>query len=282
MKLGVVVALAVVALAGCSSGDGDGGRPSAGGPAATSTTTPGVPTNLTTLKQGVLTACVEVPNAPFSFEEAGEKAGIAVDLVRALGGRLALSAEFVVVAVGGLPAAVQAGQCDLGAGAVAVDSALPEGLVFSDAYFTVEQSLLVRGVDQDSLRDLASLRGKRVGVRSGATGAAFTRTGAPDATVIDFATSAEATSVLQRGEIDAVVQDFPDNAANATTTGATVVTATFPEAGKRQYALVIPAKDPALVSAVNTALAQVRSDDTFPTVLRRYLGATTGQPAPAP
>jgi hypothetical protein len=41
--------------------------------------------------------------------------------------------------------------------------------------------------------------------------------------------------------------------------------------------LVLPDDDSAFVAAVDGALGQVTADDTFPTVLRRYLG-TAPQP----
>ncbi|MGH9180719.1 MAG: substrate-binding periplasmic protein, partial [Acidimicrobiales bacterium] len=277
------LALMVVGLAGCATGDGKEGQPAgAGAPTTSSSTVPSGPPAVDTVKGDALTACLDVPNAPFAFEEQGQVAGVDADLMRAVGGRLALAAELVDIDRQALFAALIEGRCDVGAASLPTGSDLPDGLIFSDAYFTVEQSLAVRAADGDRFGDLASLRTARIGVRSASVGAGYARAKAPGATVVEFPTADALIAALVGGQVEGAVQDFPDNAFHATTTGQTVVVTTFPDAGKRQYALVLADDDPALVAAVNGALAQVRSDDTVPTVLRRYLGGTTGQTSPGP
>jgi polar amino acid transport system substrate-binding protein len=272
---------AVLLLGACSSGDpgGAGDGAPAGGDAAAepSSAVPTVPEQLDTVQAGSLTACVDVPNVPYAFEEAGQVAGVSADLVRALGGRLARPAAFVDVEPGDLLGALQEGRCDLVASSLVAGTGLPDGLVFSDPYLTVEQSLLVRGTDQDRYRDLASLRGRRIGVLPATAGAELARSSAPDATVVSFDAPGPLFAALDGGEIDGVVADYPVNAHQATTSGRSVVVATFPAAPTRALALVLPDDDSAFVAAVDGALGQVTADDTFPTVLRRYLG-TAPQP----
>ncbi len=271
----IVAVAGALVLGGCSPGDGGGGT-TAGAPAAASTTVPGIPAALDTVQAGSITACLDVPNPPFAVEEGQEVVGIDADLVRALGGRLARTAAFVDVDPSGLLAALRDRRCDLVASAVAAGTELPEGLAFTADYFTVEQSLLVRGTEQDRYGDLASLRGRRIGVVTGSAGADVARPSDAEATVVEFATPAEVLAALDAGQVDAALQDLPRNAAHAVTSGRSVVVATFPQGPTTKLALVVRDADPAFLQAVNGALARVTADDTFPSVLRRYLGTTPG------
>ena len=44
-----------------------------------------------------------------------------------------------------------------------------------------------------------------------------------------------------------------------------------------EYGLALRKGDTALKAALDDALVQVKSDDTYPTILRRFLGDTAGQ-----
>ena len=261
---------AVLALGGCSDDAGDPGD-------AAQPATPNTGSALDTVQQGKLTACTDVPAVPFEFEQEGQLDGIDIELVRALAGRLALAADFKALEADALFAALDAGECDLVASSVPITEARLETVDFSEGYFKVSQSLLVRKGEETAYGDLAGLAGKRIGVRSASAGARFARDNATGADIREFAAPEELFAALDSGQVEAVLQDQPLNAHHATSTGKAVVSKVFAEAEPVQYGFAMKKGSAALKQAIDGALAQVKADDTYPTILRRFLGDTAGQ-----
>lgn len=273
--LSALLALAVLAVA---CGNDDNGDDNGASPAATRPATgPAAGEALDTVSKGKLTACTDVPYAPFEFEQDGAFDGIAVELVRALSGRLALTAEFVDVDFDGIFSALNAGKCDIVASSVTITDERRKSLEFSDGYFEINQSLLVREADAAKYDDLPALAGKTIGVQSETTGADYARANATGATVKEFTGADDLFSALKAGQVEAVLQDLPVNAYRAKTAGDSVVTKVFTEGDKEEYGLAMRKGRTDLKAAIDGALAAVKADDTYPTILRRFLGDAAGQ-----
>jgi len=269
-----VAALLVVAGAGCSEPAKPAGRPS--GPPDTSVG-PVAGQALKTVAQGRLTACTAVPDPPFAFDDEGELDGIDIELVRAVAGRLNLVPTFEQLEPGELFGAMDAGRCDLVAASVTITAERQRTVAFSAPYFQVDQSLLVREGDEARYPDLAALAGRTIGVQAASNGAAYAKANAGGTTVQEFSGADALLTALAAGQVEAALQDLPVNAFDAKTTGETVVVRTFADGDQEQYGFAMPAGRMALRTAVDGALAQVRSDDTYPTILRKFLGSTAGQ-----
>jgi polar amino acid transport system substrate-binding protein len=228
-----------------------------------------------TIKAGKLTVCSDIPYAPFEFEDGGTLKGVDVDLVKAIAQKMSLTADFRDTDFDGIFAALAAGNCDMIASSVSITDERKKANNFSDGYFAINQSLLVRKDDATKYTDLPTLKGKVVGVQSETTGAAFATEQATTAgfQVKEYTGADELFTALKAKQIDGVLQDFPINSYNAVTTGDTVVTKKFDANEKEEYGFVIPKKATALLDAVNKGLAGIRSDGTYDKVLKLYLGA---------
>lgn len=264
----LLVLLAVLALVAAACGDDDDDE---GGDDDKPVTEQGQA--LKTVSKGKLTVCTDIPHAPFEFEEAGKVVGIDAEIVRAISGRLGLTPEFRDTDLDGIFAALDAEKCDVIASSVSITDERKKTVDFSDGYFEIVQSMLVRKADAAVYTGFAALKGRTIGVQSGTTGADFAKKEARPhgITVKELAAADELFTALKANQIDAVVQDFPVNAYNAKTTGDTVVSAKF-EAEKEEYGIVVPKGKDALLKAIDDALTQIRSDDTYNTIVRHYIG----------
>lgn len=270
----LLVLVAALALLGAACGDDDDVETSATSTTAAGGGTPGE--NLDLVSEGKLTACTDIPYAPFEFEQDGKFDGIDIELVRAVAGRLGLTAEFKDVDFESIFAALNAGECDIVASSVSITPERLETLDFSEGYYEINQSLLVRKGEEATLGDLDKLAGRTIGVQSETTGAAYAQANAKGATIREFTGADELFTALRARQVDAALQDLPVNSYNARTTGETVVAKVFTEAEKEQYGFAMKKGSAELKAAIDDALEQVKADDTYPTILRRFLGDTAG------
>lgn len=227
-----------------------------------------------TIEEGVLTVCSDIPYAPFEFEEGGEVKGIDVDLMKAMADELQLEAEFLDTDFDGIFAALSAGKCDVIASSVSITDEREENNDFTEGYFEINQSLLVRADEKDEIDALDDLDGKVVGVQSETTGAAYAEENADDNgyTVKEFTGADELFTALAAGQVDGVLQDFPINSYHAETTGESAIATVFEAEEKEQYGFVIDADNDALREALDAALAELRENGTYDEILTEYLG----------
>lgn len=226
------------------------------------------------VKDGKLTVCSDIPYAPFEFEEKGELKGIDVDLMKAIAKDLGLEATFRDTDFDGIFASLAAGNCDVIASSVSITEERKKANDFTDGYFEIQQSLLVRKGDETKYKDFASLKGKTIGVQSETTGADFAKGEASKAgvEVKEFTGADELFTALKAKQIDGIVQDFPINSYNAETTGESVVSTTFESGTPEQYGFVVPKNRPKLLKAIDDSLAGLRSGGEYASILKTYLG----------
>lgn len=265
----VAVTLAVaLGAAGCGSAS----KKATSGNATSKPTVAGAAT-VKTISAGKLTVCSDIPYAPFEYEDAGGKlVGIDIDLDRAMAARLGLEPVFKDTDFDGIFAALAAGQCDMISSAVSITEERKANNDFTEPYFAIKQSVLVRKDDAAKYKTLESLAGKTIGVQSETTGEAYAKAHLPaGAKLKSFTGADEMFTALKAGQVDALLQDLPVNAYNAKTSGATAVTVTLPS-DPESYGFVVKKGNTALRDALDKALAALRADGTYDKVLKKYLG----------
>lgn len=269
--LGVLLALLLTAGA---CGDDDDGADAGGTGDDTSEAA-----DFDLVEDGKLTVCSDIPYAPFEFEEGGELKGVDIDLMKAVADKLGLEAEFRDTDFDGIFAALAAGNCDVIASSVSITDEREEENDFTEGYFEINQSMLVRKGEESTLKDFASLKGKTIGVQSETTGAEFAMEEAEkvDAEVKEFTGADELFTALKAKQVDAVVQDFPINAYHAENTGETVVSATFEADEPEQYGFVVKQGNADLLEAIDKALEELKDDGTYEDILDAYLGDEAGE-----
>jgi arginine/lysine/histidine/glutamine transport system substrate-binding/permease protein len=155
-----------------------------------------------------LQVAVEPVFAPFEFKgENGEIQGFDVDLIREIGQAAGFTVQFQNIAFDGIIPAIQAGTVDAAVGAMTITQERLQAVSFSRPYFKAGLAIAIKDGTQ-GIESLEDLRGKKVAVQIGTTGAEAAKK-IPDAEIRTFNASVLALQELKNGNVDAVINDAP-------------------------------------------------------------------------
>ena len=269
----VLAALVLASLTGCNPAE-PSDDPSVADP-ATSSDAQTAQAGYQLVTPDTLTVCADVPYPPFLVESPASPSrysGFDVDLVQAIADGLRLRLSFFLVDFKSMQSGVPqaAGKCDFGASAMTITDERKANLDFSDPYFESSQSLMAPA--DSGVVSLAELVGKRIGVESGTTSKAFAQIHAPkNAKLVDYSSDPEMWEALQRGDVDAIIEDFPATKTHEKANPDFKVVATYQTDEQYGYAFAKGEKA-TLLAAVNDQLAKLRADGTYYKIYGKYFG----------
>lgn len=219
--------------------------------------------------------------APFSWTDSlsHDVVGFDTDLARQLFGELGYRVEIVDMPLEELVPALQSGRCDAVISAFSVTPERREQVLFSRPYFQTEL-VIVAAASDSSIRSVADLVGKKVGVERGSTGE---RRGERifRAEVFRYAAVGHAMQALEQGELVAVINDRPSSELWIAGGAPARIVDGYLE--REEYAAAFRRSDDWLQARFDSALSAFMAAPGFERLLSRYGLAAPGirQP-PAP
>lgn len=162
-------------------------------------------------KTGVLKVGTDFVGTPFAFyDEEGNPVGFEVELLQAIADEMGVKTEWVKIPFGidNFVKALNEGEADVIVESVSLTAERREKLDFSSPYFTSGQAVVLRSGEKvpDNF-DLKLLKGKKIGVEEGTTGARFARNNTAG-DVVEFETSEDQIDALLSGEVYAIISDI--------------------------------------------------------------------------
>ena len=199
-------------------------------------------------------------NLPFEFGLGTDVQGFDVDLGNEIAKDIGQPAKWIKVSYDRIFEVLKEGGVELVISTVAITDDVKKDLVFSDPYFDSSNTIAHRR-DNQTIKDLASLSGKRVGVQAGRTGDTFmiNQKTATGVTLSKFKTLDDALGALNRGELEAVVGDKPIITYSIYKSYATNLITTGVELQPMKYAAVVRPNDTVLLGKVNATIARLKS-----------------------
>ena len=197
--------------------------------------------------------------------------GIDVEVAAAIAEKLGL--ELVVDDMGFDAAllAAQNGQSDIVMAGVTVTEERAAVMEFSDSYATGVQVVIVKEGSDVTMDNLGE---KMIGCQKATTGYIYASDtpengGYGEDHVIAYETGALAVEALKNGQVDCVIIDNePAKAYVAANEGLTILDG---EWVTEDYAIGMKKGNTALLEAVNNAMAELKADGTFQTIVDKYI-----------
>lgn len=209
-------------------------------------------------------------NLPFEFGAGTGVQGFDVDIGTEIGKDLGYEVKWVKIPFERIFDILKNGEAELIISAISITPERKKELAFSEPYFSSGNTIAKRRDKQD-VKDLASLKGKKVGVQSGATGAIFMESQkiATGITLTKYPTLDDALGALNRTEIDAVVGDEPiltysiyQSFPNLATLGTHLT--------EEQYGVVARKSDTGLLSSVNKTLERLKKSGEIEALRKKW------------
>jgi peptide/nickel transport system substrate-binding protein len=233
---------------------------------------------LTPVADDYRTIAIDAPFPPFSdFDDFGTVVGFDAELAQTLMARLGDEYEFVVTGYTGMLESVGNGEFDLAMSAIMATE--PDlGVQYTDPYLETGQVLVVLANEREitSYREIPP--GVPIAVIAGSLAgrqAATRDAGIPGNDLVEYPTPGAALQALIDGAVRGVIIDHDD---------AEHFTRTYYEqlkiAGgsgsdawitRQSYVIAVDADQPALLAALNDAIAAARSDGSIERIMRNWL-----------
>jgi polar amino acid transport system substrate-binding protein len=232
----------------------------------------GAGSKLSLVDKGTLTVCSDPHLEPFEFPKGDGYQGFDIDLVNAVAAGLDLKVKIVPQPFQAIWTRPQTGACDLAVSAISITDQRKSAALFSQPYFTTDQSLLVRKADESAYSSLDELDERTVGVEAGSTGEAYAQANAPKgATIKPFTDASQLLAALQSKDVDAVLQDQSVSNYLAGKHGDSLAVATT-FATHESYAMAAATGAQQLVDAVNGQLDKLKSNKKYDQIYESWFG----------
>lgn len=153
---------------------------------------------------------IDVTYPPFEYEEDGVRKGIDIDLINAIAEDQGFKIEFSPMDFGGIIPAMQANQLDVAIAGMSITEERKKIVDFSEPYFDAGITIVVKKGDT-SIKTPEDLKGKKVAVKKGTSGASYAmeNAGKFGFEAVQFNDSPSMFQEVANGNADALIEDYP-------------------------------------------------------------------------
>ena len=256
-KLVAAAAALMLVLAGC----GGGGAQEAATDA-----------DLQLVTEGTLTCVSELGFAPFEYIEEGstEPVGYDIDVANEIASRLGLECTFLPNQDFDtlLPTIQEGGKADIAIAGITITDKRLEQTDFSDPYYTSNLAIVVKA-DSGLTTDDLNAADKVVVSQTGTSGDDWVKENLPDCDAQPLKDVTACEMGVSTGKFDAFVIDLPVAKRDLKKFTDLTILEEIPTG--EEYGIAVSKDNPALLSAVNQALADMQEDGTLQKIWDKWM-----------
>jgi arginine/lysine/histidine/glutamine transport system substrate-binding/permease protein len=226
----------------------------------------------------VLKVATEPTFPPFEMQDSktGGLEGFDVDLINAIGKEAGRKIEWVSLPFDGIIPALQSGTVNAAISGITITAERSQALDFSRPYFKAGLAIAVQE-NNDTIKSFADLKGKRIAVQIGTTGAK-TAAKIPGAEVSTFDAAPLALQELLNGKVDAVLNDAPVTLYAIKDAGLQGIKIVGEQLTEEYYGIALPKNSPDL-QAINAALGTLLETGQYDSIYQKWFA---GKPPALP
>lgn len=191
--------------------------------------------------------------------ETGKPEGFDIDLITEICKVNNWKPEFIVTPFDGIIPGLNNNKYDVVISAMTITPERAAVVKFSDPYYFAGQVLAV-GLNNDKIKSIKDLTGKRVGVQLGTTGEIMAKK-MEGIQVFSFDNIGAAFIDMDNGNLDAVLNDFPTTQAYIDKHGTAKMVGEI--LSNESYGIAVRATDTELLKKINNALKMIKTDERY-------------------
>ncbi|WP_042346938.1 transporter substrate-binding domain-containing protein [Bacillus massiliigorillae] len=209
---------------------------------------------------------------PFNYEENGEIKGIDIDLMKAIAKNQDFKVEFKPMDFKGIIPGIQAKQLDIGMGGMSITDERKQTVDFSDPYFDAGITLAVKK-ENDSIKSLDDLKGKRIAVKKGTISAKYAMEVVKDKgfQIAQFDDSPSMFLDVKNGNSAALLEDYPVISYAIAQKDLGLKTVGERLTGDQYGISVLKGKNKEVLKKINDGLAELKKSGEYDKILNQYL-----------
>ncbi|WP_214891920.1 transporter substrate-binding domain-containing protein [Exiguobacterium sp. H66] len=215
---------------------------------------------------------IDVTYPPFEYKDGDTYKGIDIDLIQAIADDQNFKIEFEAMDFSGIIPALQADQLDIAIAGMSITPEREKVVTFSDPYFEAGLILVVKD-NNDDIKSVDDLKGERVAVKKGTTGAKYATDNADKLgiKITQFNDSPAMFQEVKNGNAAALIEDYPviSYANKQQNLGLKLVGDRLN--GDNYGIAVLKGENEDLMKKINTGLANLKDSGEYDEIVDRYL-----------
>lgn len=216
---------------------------------------------------------VDTTYPPFEFKEGDQYKGIDIELIKAIAKNQGFKINLTPMDFGGIIPAMQANQLDVAIAGMSITDERKKVVDFSSPYFDAGLTVVVKKDNKD-IKSVNDLKGKKVAVKKGTTGAKYAQDNASKLgiEVVQFNDSPAMFQEVSNGNADALIEDYPviSYAIAQKDLGLKIVGDRLN--GDKYGIAVLKGQNQDVLKKINKGLAELKKDGTYDKIIKTYLG----------
>ncbi|WP_214851436.1 transporter substrate-binding domain-containing protein [Exiguobacterium sp. s193] len=215
---------------------------------------------------------IDVTYPPFEYKDGDTYKGIDIDLIKAIAKDQNFKIKFEAMDFSGIIPALQANQLDVAIAGMSITPERKKVVTFSDPYFEAGLILVVKE-DNNKIKSVDDLKGERVAVKKGTTGAKYATDNADKLgiKVTQFNDSPAMFQEVKNGNAAALIEDYPviSYANKQQNLGLKLVGDRLN--GDNYGIAVLKGENDDLMKKINKGLANLKESGEYDKIVDRYL-----------
>lgn len=207
---------------------------------------------------------------PFEFTDDNDNiVGYDIDIMNAVAKAGGFAVTIQNQAFDTLVEGLESGKLDAVISGMTITDARKEKIDFSEPYYNAAQVIVVLE-DTKGFESIDDIKGKRIGVQLGTTGAGMAENvmGADSADLKQFRKYSEVFTDLRLGRIDAIVVDLP--VAQSFLKKIPGLRISSPSMSEEQYGIAVKKGNNELMTQINAGLANIRASGEFDAITEKW------------
>lgn len=233
-------------------------------------------------EKGTLVVATSPDYAPFEFQTVvdgkNKVVGSDIALAQKIADELGAKLEISSMSFDNVLSSIQSGKADIAIAGLSYSEQRAKVFDFSEIYYQVADTLLVKKSNLDRYTALADLKGQKVAVQKGSTQEVYAKENMTDVNLISLGAMGEAINELKTGQVEAVLVDKPVALGyTAQNDDLALATIPFPIVKENGKAIAMPKGSTDLKAAIDAIIKKVVENNEYETFLKEAAKYTVSE-----